>query len=494
MSIRPILGRHSGKPADRFAARVVGADCRMCSGYSLAVLERMIVKGSPTQSTGSAEGSESALGAGGTGKGLTGTRRPWWTAGAFVVWALTRAYAVLLYLGVIEYRFLDGMFADLQHYHRWSTGLAAGQVPGYDDSWQYPPGAALIFLTAHVGPSPSLDRYTDAFLVLALLADLAVLLTLARLARRKGSMLGAWSWAAFVPLLGMVTYARYDLFVAAVAVIALAATVRRPAIAGAVMAVGALLKVWPAMLLITAKPFRGLRPMLTGFVVALVVVGGALTVAFSDAWAGFTGNQADRGLQVEAVAATPLQLGRLFEGGAHVISAYGALELAGPFVRLATEIAPVLTVVGLGLLCAWWLLRGRRLVWSAALGFDVALAAVLVSVTTSRVFSPQYMLWLLALVGVCLSQRNTTQRIPAGLILAATALTGYLFPWIYAEATMTPTWRGMTVLATRNTLIVAATVLSIWALFRVKRAAEQSDDVDQTDDRVATDDHQTQAR
>ncbi|GIG87413.1 glycosyltransferase 87 family protein [Plantactinospora endophytica] len=391
------------------------------------------------------------------------------------VWIASRAVFVLIYANVVKAP-VGNVFADVALYHRWTDVLLDWQVPRDDPMWQYPPGAAAFFQALWHLAGDSVGGYEITFFTLAVLADLLVLLTLLRLARGDGLLLGAWAWALAVPLLNLLTYARYDIFVTAVAVVGLAATVRRPVVAGAALAVGALLKVWPAVLLISARPVGGLRPILTGFVVALALLGSALTLAFGGAWSGFTGNQADRGLQIESIGATPLVLARLGDPTIDVRFVYGAMEFVDdPFVRPATIVLPVLTILGLGALSLWWLVRGRRIVWTSAIGFDVALLAILTTVVTSRVFSPQYMLWLIGTAAVCLTRRDTTQRAASALVLVATVLTSALFPWYYAQVSTDPAWPGTALLVLRNALVVAALGIGFHTLTR--SAARGTSDV-----------------
>lgn len=392
--------------------------------------------------------------------------RPWATTGAVGVWIATRAVFVLIYANVIKAP-VGNVFADVALYHRWSDALLDWQIPHDDPMWQYPPGAAALFWSLRHIAGDSVGSYEITFFTLALAADLLVLLTLLRLARGDGLLLGVWAWAVVVPLLNLLTYARYDIFATASAVVALAATIRRPVVAGVALSIGALIKVWPAVLLISARPFGGLRPILTGFAVTLAVLGGALTLAFTGAWSGFTGNQADRGLQIESIGATPLVLARLADPTIDIRYVYGAMEFVDhPFVRPATIGLPVLTMLGLGGLGLWWLVKGRRLTWTSTVGFDVALLAVLTTVVTSRVFSPQYMLWLIGLAAVCLTRRDTTQRVASALLMVATALTSALFPWFYAQVSTDPDWPGTTLLVIRNALIVTALGIGLHALIR----------------------------
>ncbi|MGI5149503.1 hypothetical protein ACQEVC_24695 [Plantactinospora sp. CA-294935] len=89
---------------------------------------------------------------------------------------------------------------------------------------------------------------------------------------------------------------------------------------------------------------------------------------------------------------------------------------------------------------------------------------------TSRVFSPQYMLWLIATAAVCLTRRDTTQRVASGLVVVATALTSALFPWHYAQVSTDPDWPGTALLVLRNALVMAALGIGFHALNRRRRA------------------------
>ncbi|MFY1650634.1 glycosyltransferase 87 family protein [Solwaraspora sp. WMMB762] len=398
----------------------------------------------------------------------------WAVPATVLVWLVTRAALMAVYAQLVPGFDAGEVFADVDLYRRWSGQLRDGRVPSADPMWQYPPGAAALFVAVGWLAESTRTGYTTVFVLFALGADLVVLLALIRLSRGGNRILGALCWALAVPLLSLLTYARYDVFVTAPAVVALAATVRRPALAGATLAVGALAKVWPAMLLITARPLRGLRPMSIGFVTATAVLGAVLTVSYAGAWSGFSDNQADRGLQVESVAATPLVLARIADPSIVVEYSYGAMEFIHPVATSVAAVLPSSTLAGLGLLGWWWLFRGRRIDWTPTVGFDLALLAVGVAVVTSRVLSPQYLLWLLGLAAVCLTRRDTTQRAPAVLIVGATVLTSTYFPWFYPDVIGTPGWPGAVLLAARNAVLVAAIVIGLHRLLVGHRVVPQA--------------------
>ena len=73
--------------------------------------------------------------------------------------------------------------------------------------------------------------------------------------RRRGDATNLWLW--FVPAIGPLAYFRFDLVPAVLAGGAVLAAIRRPAVAGALTAFGAALKLWPAVMLPTFLIRRG---------------------------------------------------------------------------------------------------------------------------------------------------------------------------------------------------------------------------------------------
>lgn len=149
---------------------------------------------------------------------------------------------------------------------------------------------------------------------------------------------------------------------------------------------------------------------------------------------------------------------------------YGAMEYTGPYVSTVAHTSLALTAVALGLVLLWRV-RARR--WTEATPCDAAPSALLLFTVTSRVISPQYLIWLLGLAAVCLTSRHTTQRPVAALIVAATAVSAVAYPALYDEI-VAHTWTGCALMVVRNGLPAAAAALSFGDLWRSTRSAEPS--------------------
>src|SRR5207253_11373541 len=96
---------------------------------------------------------------------------------------------------------------------------------------------------------------------------------------------------------------------------------------------------------------------------------------------------------------------------------------------------------------------------------DAALVAVLMFPTTSRVISPQYMVWLVGLAAAALCFRASRMGLPAVLVLAACFVTVLEFPIWFADI-VGSTPRGIVLLLVRNGLLVLATVIGMRELWR----------------------------
>lgn len=377
------------------------------------------------------------------------------------VWLATRALMLWL-LAHDDLRLLGrgGVSREVGHlYFRWYGVLSQGAFPAGDRLWQYPPGAGPVLLAPALLPWLT---YVTAFVALTLVADLVITVALTRAGRRPGrSLRGALLWVLGLPLLLHIPLARYDVQVTAFAVLSLLALSRSPRAGGVFAALGALVKVWPALALIGTPRGRTTREAWTSAVVAAAALLAVLVAAFSNSF-DFLRQQGGRGVQIESLGGTVLGFARHAGWPGTARYQYGAMEFVGPYVSSVAAGSLALTVAAFGILLLW---RVRARHWTAATPFDAALAAVLLFTVTSRVISPQYMVWLLGLAAVCLTSRHTTQRPVAALIVAATAVSTVVYPAMYGEV-IHSTWTGCLLMLVRNGLLAAAAGLSLVRLWR----------------------------
>lgn len=385
------------------------------------------------------------------GAAATWAVRP--TVAVIVLFLLSRLAVAVIPFGGTLYPEGHLVINDVRLYGVWAGELMADIFPALDPMWQYPPLAAPLFMLGAVGPNDSVGFITLAFLADA--AAMAALLVAANRSRRFG---GAWLWAAAALIVGPVFLTRFDVFPTSAVMAGLLLVATRPAVAGGLIGLGAALKVWP-LLALSAVRRSSLPSGVAGFAAVLVVTSAAMWLWFGSKALSFLNGQSERGLQVESVAALPFVVAHAFGADVPTRFRYGSMELD---VAGAGTAATAATVLGLVLLT--WLavarLRGRL---EHVPGADVAFAAVLVSVVASRVFSPQYSIWLVGIGAVCLVSSRTRMRLPVLLVSVAAVITQAIYPPLYAE--LIAGFPGATALqAARIGLVVTAMVLALRAV------------------------------
>jgi Glycosyltransferase family 87 len=381
-------------------------------------------------------------------------------AAAALAWLLTRVPMYLIDAGEIHDRWRRFYIGDVvQTYANWLGLFAHGRFPQADARWQYPPGAAAILSLPRLLPG----SYLDSFLLIELLCDLLITVLLVLMAIRRGSWLGCWCWLAGIALLGPVALGRFDMFATLFAVAALYVA-GSPWALGALAGIGAVVKVWPALVLFGVPPRSGRKAVTAAIASAGAVIVGYL--AFTSGSLSFLANQDSRGIEVEAVAAQPFTVLRtlgIWHG--HVVWRFGSYQLVGPGVGAMADLALAAMLLALAAL-AWW---RWRMCWRPEVLGDAALTATLLMVTTSRVISVQYMIWLIGMAGCALAFPRSSQRQVGLGLLAVAGLTQAEYPYLFHDFRAYGAAAGTAVVAARDTLLLALAVLAFVRLWRSTR-------------------------
>ena len=232
-----------------------------------------------------------------------------------------------------------------------------------------------------------------------------------------------------MPFLGTFAILRFDIVPTVIGIAALVVIHRRPAWFGALAGLGASIKVWPIVLLFGEWDRRRLlvSALAAAMTISLVLL--AAAIAFGDL-STFLDEQGNRGLQEEAVAAAPWDLRELVttEPAPRVLR-FGAWEIASPTGDAVADVLKWLSVAALAAAALWWWFRARAIhdgrtdLADAAVSRDFIFTIVLLLVVTSRVLSPQFMLWLVGLAAVVLTAGTTRLARPAWIVLGASLLT-----------------------------------------------------------------------
>ena len=346
-------------------------------------------------------------------------------------WVLTRL-ALLAGTRVRSlYPYQDDPF-DLAGFGGWGRAFTGGDgaVPLRDGPWEYPFGAApVVALPALLDAVP----YVVGFVGLMTLADAGVLALLVRVGLRSGgSLAGAAWWVAAVPLLGPVALGRFDVVPTLLAVGGL--TAAGPVAAGALLATGGVVKLWPALLVpLVALRGQPLRVLAAAAAAGAAALAAAATVFGPAHLLSFLAYQDERGLEIESVPALPLLLGRvLADRPAGVSFGFGSYQVSGPgepLLRAAADAAVPLVVVGVLLLAVRARRAGRSREATPLLGV-LLLAAVLL---VDKVLSAQYPLWLAGVTAAALVVPGSPLRRDLPLLAGVLLLTGAVYPLLIQD-------------------------------------------------------------
>jgi uncharacterized membrane protein len=356
----------------------------------------------------------------------------------------------------------SGVSSDVKIYQRYARETIDGQIPYRDFSIEYPPGFVVPALAPDATANPeSYDSYSRTFdrwmagagVVLILLTAIA----LGALRVDRWHFAGALGFVAVSPaLLGNVMVARYDLWVTATAIGGLAAFLSgRERLGGALFGAAIATKLWPAVFvplcLVWIARRDGRREALRWLAIVTVTCA-AFFLPFAALSPGGIGHsfglQLNRPLQIESLGSGVLLAAHNLVGlTVKVRTSYGSQNLVSHGATAAAGLSAVLQLLALcGILYAFARgpARADRLVAAAA-------ASVAVFIAFGKVFSPQYLIWLIPFVPLVRSRLAT---ILLGLSLV---LTLFYFPTNYASfVSLEPHWA--TVVLARDIVILVLAV------------------------------------
>ncbi len=414
-------------------------------------------------------------------RAVLSSRKIWiWAA----LWLLTRAL-IVIHVGFWNHS-TGVQLEDVGIYEDWSGLLSHHHVFPGEEAWQYPPGAAFLMLLPRLG----WGSFGDSFVVTMLAFDLIGFVLLAILSRREDSDAGVWVWLLAMPMLRALPVLRFDLVPTVIVIGALVVIHRRPTWFGALAGLGAMVKAWPIALLFGEWDRRRLLRAGLGALGAIAVVFAVSAVAFDGNQLDFLSEQNGRGLQVEAVASLPWHAVQYVTGEEpHTVLRYRAWEIEGGAADTTAESLKWLTLAALLAAGTWWwarargIRRGREDLADPAVSRDFVFTVVLLFVVTSRVLSPQYMIWLLGLAAVVLSTKAGRLKRPAWTVVAAAVLTTSAYGPLGAYVSYYNVYGSPFIMLIRNFALLFATIdacIAMVALVRQRRAVGHGETVQPT--------------
>ncbi len=366
---------------------------------------------------------------------------------------------------------------DVWLYYNSALHLRQGQLPFRDFPLEYPPLALVsFFLPQALVPlhTLSFSAYSLGFLLEnAFIAAIAAL-TLQQIAAHNQSLhhsslhhySSGWpkrAGQAFLLLtivLSPLLPWRYDLFPALLTLFSLRAVqTNRPGWGGLFLGLGIAAKLYPVVLLPVYLLFYFAQPrrrdavrLLGGAVLAVTLSFLPLLRVPPATLLSFVKYHQMRGLEIGSIGAGLITTARVF-GLAHagIVFNYGAFHLVSPAAGPILKALPVVFAVCLG--GVLWRTRtefARASAARQAIPLQVLVrflaAALLAFILTNKVFSPQYLIWLLPFVPLL-------PRRERDLFAAAAVLTIAIFPMLFNSQLSLDAF-GALLLDTRNLVLL----------------------------------------
>jgi Glycosyltransferase family 87 len=385
------------------------------------------------------------------------------------------AGAAAVFLGswsLLHHGFLArSQLSDIPTYQRYAVGVRHDELPYRDFKIEYPPGVLPVVLLPSLRMQRDSDQaglavWFDREMALAgCLALLGTALCLRALGAGRLRTFVALGIVAVSPLLlGSVVLTRFDFWPAALAVLALAALLRgRLEVGAIVLGVAIGTKLWPALLVppmfIWVRRTFGRREGWTwaGICAAIVVTIFLPFTLFSPSGMAHSfDTQLARPLQVESLASSILVASHhLFGTTAHSYQGAVSMDISGPGAHAA---AIATTIAGaLGLLLVW-LLFARGPATPQRLATYCA-ASIAVFIAFGKVFSPQFMIWLIPFAVLASGPLGAVAQI---LLVAALLLTQSWFPRHYWELAIHLPGTQSAELLARNLVVLALAAVLAW--------------------------------
>lgn len=321
-------------------------------------------------------------------------------------------------------------------------------LPYRDFNFEYPP-LSVIFITLPRLLASYFNLYVLVYAVELLLFDFVGIFILTSFSKQLGH--NPWKTLAIYTIVllavGPLVVTRFDFIPAILTLISIFFFIKkRSKTAWAFLAAATLTKIYPlviAPIFLLIQLSRSEKKNLLEGLLAFIITSAVITVPFvilspSGFWESFS-YHTQRPLQIESTYASVLELLSAFKiFDLNIALGYGSVNVIGTVPDILAKISFGITI--LGLLAVYWSAnRGLKhshinqqnwAVQSDETAFIVkySLMAILVFIVSCKVFSPQYIIWLLPLIPLI---THKSKYLIWLLFIAVGIMTFFIFPQYY---------------------------------------------------------------
>ncbi|MBD2776423.1 glycosyltransferase 87 family protein [Iningainema tapete] len=309
---------------------------------------------------------------------------------------------------------------DLSLYYKSSLYLIEGKLPYRDFALEYPPFALVAFAIPRIftlGLTNNYYIYAFFFLleniVFSTINMLLMLKLMSSYSQRKKIIALAF-YTLFALCIAPVMLWRYDLFPTVLTVLGLVSVIStRPTEAGISLGFGIAAKLYPVILLpiftvyyLANKAHRALLNLWIGTIGTVGLILLPFFIVTHERLFSFLSYHKARGLQIESFFAGIIAFGHrwgLIE--AKTVASYGSRDIVSPLSNTVLHLLPwfFIVIYGVMLINCFYRFRQERftseLVKSNSL-IIYTMLALLIFIITNKVFSPQYLVWIIPLAAL----------------------------------------------------------------------------------------------
>ncbi|MHB8792280.1 MAG: glycosyltransferase 87 family protein [Thermoleophilia bacterium] len=357
---------------------------------------------------------------------------------------------VQIFIWVVTFEVLwygDRSITDTPVYYDYASRVAEGMIPYVDFASEYPPMAMLLFSLPRLFSGSGYSWFVIAFEAEMLAFSCGIVWLLSIVAWRQwhsvGKLAGTLAtYSVFLLCLGSIVELRFDLAAAFLMLASLTCfiTDRRLA-AWLLLGIGIMTKIVPVLIaplfFISLWRRRYFREMITGpavMAVSAFIIALPFLVAAPSGLANAFLYHAERPLQLESSWASPLLLMAKFSGyEVRIMNSYGSHNVfASASDAFAMLSGPITALI---LLAGYWIywrrsIKDESTKWDATLLVRFAAIAIATFIFGGKVFSPQFLIWLLPLIALI---KGRDRGLVTGLFAAVLVLTQWEFPARYWE-------------------------------------------------------------
>ncbi|MBC8505874.1 MAG: DUF2029 domain-containing protein [Anaerolineales bacterium] len=360
----------------------------------------------------------------------------------------------------------------IEIYYVYSTRFLDGEMPFRDFAMEYPPLALIAFCLPHLiafGKELSIDQYTNFYLFVNVLFSLIVSIIVLSLFqkwqpknRRIVEPIALLTVALVIcaPILPW----RYDLFPALLTILSLyLLIINKPVASGISIGIAVAAKLYPAVLipvfmlyLLSKADLRSLKRFIIGGGISATTLIPFIVLA-PNSFTSFLSYHQQRGLEVESLMSGFILLGKMVGIiPATIVYNYTAFHLSSPYADIILRWLPYVAITLFAIIYASCYIQfkkaftaNNKIPTDSLLAYSVL--ALLIFLITNKVFSPQYIIWILPFFPLMRLRY-------ASLFLIISFLTIMIFP-VGFKLIIDANQLGIILLNLRNGLIV---VLTLW--------------------------------